>query len=135
MGTGTSTVSRPIHLLGMNIYISPGYNFRSDIIIPEQNLTHCHPMHTPTRSWSKLDVFVQISCRPLFFVCPDRPCRPVSGLINHREMHCTPPPTALPNATFTCYFVGSWCVSADTILRRTAGCRVDHLPIQSLVVW
>jgi hypothetical protein len=42
MGTGTSTVSHPIGLVGMDICRSIGYNFGSDIIIPEQNLTRYH---------------------------------------------------------------------------------------------
>jgi hypothetical protein len=40
---GTGTVSRPIGLVGMDICRSLGYNFGSDIIIPEQNPTRCHP--------------------------------------------------------------------------------------------
>jgi hypothetical protein len=43
MGTGTSTVSRPIGLVGIDICRSLGYNFGSGIIIPEQNLTRYHP--------------------------------------------------------------------------------------------
>jgi hypothetical protein len=43
IGMGTGTVSRPINLVGMDIYKSIGYNFRSDIIIPEQNPIRCHP--------------------------------------------------------------------------------------------
>jgi hypothetical protein len=43
MGTGTGTVSRPIGLVGMDICRSLGYNFGSGIIIPDQNLTRCHP--------------------------------------------------------------------------------------------
>jgi hypothetical protein len=43
MGTGTGTVSRPIGLVGMDICRSLGYNFRSGIIIPEQNPTRYHP--------------------------------------------------------------------------------------------
>jgi hypothetical protein len=43
MGMGTGTVSRPISLVGMDIYRSLGYNFGSDIIIPEQNPTRCQP--------------------------------------------------------------------------------------------
>jgi hypothetical protein len=43
MGMGTSTVSRPIGLVGMDICISLGYNFGLDIIIPDQNPTRCHP--------------------------------------------------------------------------------------------
>jgi hypothetical protein len=36
---GTDTVSRPISLVDMDICKSLGYNFRSGIIIPEQNPT------------------------------------------------------------------------------------------------
>jgi hypothetical protein len=43
MGTSTGTVSRPIVLVGMDIYRSLEYNFGSDIIILEQNPTRCHP--------------------------------------------------------------------------------------------
>jgi hypothetical protein len=43
MGTGTGTVSRLIGLVGMDIRRSLGYSFGSGIIIPEQNLTRCHP--------------------------------------------------------------------------------------------
>jgi hypothetical protein len=39
MGTGTGTVSRLIGLVGTSLE----YNFGSDIIIPEQNPTRCHP--------------------------------------------------------------------------------------------
>ena len=43
MCTGTGIVSRPISLVGIDIYRSLGYNFRSDIIIPKQNPTRYHP--------------------------------------------------------------------------------------------
>jgi hypothetical protein len=43
MGMDTGTVSRPIGLVGMDICRSLGYNFGSDIIIPEQNPTRGHP--------------------------------------------------------------------------------------------
>jgi hypothetical protein len=43
MGMGMGTVSRPIGLVGMDIYISLGYHFGSGIIIPKQNPTRCHP--------------------------------------------------------------------------------------------
>jgi hypothetical protein len=40
---GTDTVSRSIGLVGMDICRSLEYNFGSNIIIPEQNPTRCHP--------------------------------------------------------------------------------------------
>jgi hypothetical protein len=43
MGMGMGTVSRPIGLVGMDIYRSLGYHFGSGIIIPKQNPTRCHP--------------------------------------------------------------------------------------------
>jgi hypothetical protein len=43
MGTGTGTISCTIGLVDMDICISHGYNFGSDIIILEQNPTRCHP--------------------------------------------------------------------------------------------
>jgi hypothetical protein len=52
IGTGTVTVSRPIGLVGMDICKSLGYNFRSGIIIPEQNPTRCHPYLEGLISWT-----------------------------------------------------------------------------------
>jgi hypothetical protein len=40
---GMGTVSLPIGLVGMDICRNLGYNFGSNIIIPKQNLTRCHP--------------------------------------------------------------------------------------------
>jgi hypothetical protein len=43
MGMGTGTIPRLIDLVGMDICRSLGYNIGSGIIIPEYNLTRCHP--------------------------------------------------------------------------------------------